>query len=335
MTTASDSVVDYSIVIPVYFNEGTLTETMSSIKDDVLARNPNLRCEVIFVDDGSGDGSLEELLRLYEEDPGIVKVIKLTRNFGQVNALLAGFSHAKGECAIAMSADGQDPAVLINDMLRAYFEEQCEIVVCARQGRDESWYRVLTSRLFYALVRKLSFPNMPAGGFDFVLLGRRALDVLLSSREAYPFLQGQILWTGFKTKFLKYHRLERKAGQSRWTFGKKITYLIDGVMSYSFLPIRLMSAMGILFALLGLLYAVIIFVLKVAGGIPIEGWAPLMIVVLIMGGIQMLMLGVIGEYQWRTLGEARRRPRYIIDEVFGEDAQEPAERDEGSTSDSV
>jgi dolichol-phosphate mannosyltransferase len=295
---------------------------MLSIKDDVIARNRSLCCEVIFVDDGSGDGSLDELLHLRQIDPQIVKVIKLTRNFGQVNALLAGFSYASGKCAIAMSADGQDPASLINEMLRAYFEEQYEIVVCARQDRDESWYRVLTSKLFYALIRKLSFPNMPPGGFDFVLLGRRALDVLLRNQEAHPFFQGQILWTGFKTKFIKYKRLERKVGQSRWTFGKKLTYLIDGVMSYSFLPLRFISAMGILFALLGLLYAVIIFILRLAGGIPIVGWAPLMIVMLTMGGIQMLMLGIIGEYLWRTLGEARRRPPYVIEAVFDQDGQQ-------------
>ena len=293
-----------------------------------MAHNPGLCCEVIFVDDGSGDGSLDELLRLREKDPQIVKVIKLTRNFGQIHALLAGFSYARGECVVAMSADGQDPAVLINEMLRAYFEEQYEIVVCARQGRDESWYRVLTSRLFYALIRKLSFPNMPPGGFDFVLLGRRALDVLLKNQEAHPFFQGQILWTGFKTKFIQYRRLERKVGRSRWTFGKKLTYLIDGAMSYSFLPLRLMSAMGILFALLGFLYAVIIFVLKLVGGIPIQGWAPLMIMMLIMGGIQMLMLGVIGEYQWRTLGEARCRPSYVIEAVFDQHGQQQVDREE-------
>ncbi len=155
MITTADTAVDYSIVIPVYFNEGTLTETMTSIKNDVIASNSSLSCEVIFVDDGSEDGSLGELLRVREIDPQIVKIIKLTRNFGQVNALMAGFSLARGNCVIAMSADGQDPAALINEMLKAHFEEQFEIVVYARQGRDESWCRILTSRLFYT-VRNLA-----------------------------------------------------------------------------------------------------------------------------------------------------------------------------------
>lgn len=316
MPISADSTVDYSIVIPVYFNEGCLTSTMASIKNDVIARNPGLCCEVIFVDDGSGDGSLDELLRLYEQAPHVVKIIKLTRNFGQASALLAGFAYARGKCVVAMSADGQDPAVLVNEMLEAHFEERFEIVVCTRQGRDESYYRILTSKLFYALIRKLSFPNMPAGGFDFVLLGRRALHVLLRNQESHPFFQGQILWLGFKTKFTEYRRLERKVGQSRWTFGKKLTYLIDGVMSYSFLPLRFMSIAGSLFALLGFLYALVVLVARLVWGNPVQGWTPLMIVILVMGGFQMLMLGVVGEYLWRTLAQVRNRDPYIIETIY-------------------
>jgi dolichol-phosphate mannosyltransferase len=316
MSVSTDSVIDYSIVIPVYFNEGCLTDTMASIRNDVIARNPGLCCEVIFVDDGSGDGSLDELLRLREQDPQIVKVIKLTRNFGQVNAIMAGLSYARGKCVIVMSADGQDPAVLVNDMLKAHFEEGFEIVACARQGRDESLYRLLTSELFYAITRKLSFPNMPTGGFDFVLLGRRAQDALLRNQEAHPFFQGQLLWTGFKTKFIEYRRLERKVGQSRWTFGKKLTYLIDGVMSYSFFPIRFISGMGALAAIAGFLYALLIIIVRIIWGKRIPGWTPLMVVTLVMGGFQMLMLGVVGEYMWRVLAQVRNRAPYIIETIY-------------------
>ena len=316
MTISGKSSIDYSIVIPVYFNEGTLLETMASIQNDVIACNPTLCCEVIFVDDGSGDGSLDELLQIRERAPQIVKVIKLTRNFGQVSALQAGFSYAKGRCVIAMSADGQDPAVLINQMLKAHFEDQFEIVACARKDRDESYYRILTSKLFYRLMRKLSFQNMPEGGFDFMLLGRRALDVLSRNQEAHLFIQGQILWTGFKIKFIDYRRQKRKVGQSRWSFGKKLTYLIDGVMSYSFLPIRLISVLGIGIALLGFSYAVLIFLLKLVGGFAVQGWAPLMIMILVMGGFQMLMLGIIGEYLWRALEQVRNRDPYIVDAIY-------------------
>ena len=323
--TMHSTKLDYSIVIPVYFNEGCLAPIMTSLITEVIEQNPQYSCEVIFVDDGSGDGSLEELLRIRQKNPKIVKVIKLTRNFGQINALLAGFSHAKGKCVIAMSADGQDPPSLINDMLKAYFQEGFEVAVCIRKERDEPFLRIITSRIFYALIKRLSFPYMPEGGFDLVLLGERALDVLLRTREATPFFQGQILWMGYKIKFLEYRRRKRIAGKSRWSFSKKLTYLIDGVLAYSYSPIRLMSLAGSLLALLGLLYALIVFLSKLLFDNLIYGWAPLMIVILTVGGFQMLMMGIIGEYLWRTLSQVRQRDLYIIDSIYDDE--------EGSDSD--
>jgi len=313
--TTDQTPLDFSIVIPVYFNEGSLSATMDKIKSEVLARHA-WNCEVIYVDDGSGDGSLNELLGMCRANPGLVKVVKFTRNFGQVQALMAGYNLARGKCVISLSADGQDPVSLINDMLKAHFEERCEIVICAREGRDESAYRIWTSRLFYALMRVLGFGNMPPGGFDYVLLGRKAVDAILRNREAHPFWQGQILWTGFKPKIIPYHRLQRTTGKSRWSFGRKLTYLLDGILSYSFVPIRLMSLAGIAVAFSGFLYAALILILRLLGGIPVQGWAPLMIIVLLLGGFQMLMLGIIGEYVWRTLAQSRQRAPYVIEEIF-------------------
>jgi polyisoprenyl-phosphate glycosyltransferase len=310
---------------------------MDSIFHDVIVRNPTLGCEVIFVDDGSEPHYFKKLLEAREKYPRLVKIIKLTRNFGQPSAVLAGFSHAKAKCVIAMSADGQDPAALMNQMLKAHFEEQYEIVACSRSSRDESYYRILTSKIFYSLMRKLSFDTMPTGGFDFVLLGRKALDTILRNQEAHPFVQGQILWTGFKTKFIDYRRERRKEGRSHWTFSKKVTYLIDGLLSYSFLPIRLMSVTGLCFAFLGFVYATVILVGKLTLGNPIQGWTPLMIGILVMGGVQMIMLGIIGEYVWRTLAQARNRDPYVIEAIY--DIAEPAgqhvenDREHGSIND--
>jgi dolichol-phosphate mannosyltransferase len=307
--------MDYSVVIPAY-NEGGIMQTMDSIYNDVIVCNPILRCEVILVDDGSETHYFEKLLAVRDKYRQLVKLIKLTRNFGQASAVLAGFSHADGKCVIAMSADGQDPVYLINQMLQAHFQEHYEIVACNRCGRDESYYRILTSKVFYELMRKISFSQMPIGGFDFFLLGRRARDAILRNHEAHPFVQGQILWTGFKTKFIEYRREQRKEGVSHWTFSKKVTYLIDGLLSYSFMPIRLMSITGLFVALSGFVYATIILIGKLTIGNPIQGWTPLMIIVLVMGGVQMLMLGIIGEYLWRTLAQARNRDPYIIEAIF-------------------
>jgi dolichol-phosphate mannosyltransferase len=316
MNPESKKPIDCSIVIPVYFNEGSLVPTLETIEREVIAQNPELAFEMIFVDDGSGDGSLDVLRELQRQKPHLVRVVKLTRNFGQVNALLAGFSITRGKCVIPISADLQDPPQLMNDMLQAFFKEGYEVVICQRAGRDESWYRVLTSRFFYWLMRRLCFQNMPLGGFDYVLLGRRSIDLMVRSREAHPFFQGQVLWPGFKTKFLEYHRRERLTGTSRWTFWMKITALLDGVIAYSYFPIRCMSVIGIVVALLGFLYAAIVFGARLFGGIPIQGWAPLMIVILVLGGLQLVTIGVVGEYLWRVLAQARGRELFIIDAIY-------------------
>jgi dolichol-phosphate mannosyltransferase len=324
--------VDYSIVIPVYYNEGCLIPLMRSLSTVVLQSHPNRSGEIIFVDDGSGDGSLQELQSIQQEFPAIVRIIKLTRNFGQIGATLAGYNHATGRCIITMAADGQDPPELINDMLRAFFDEDYEIVICARAGRGESIYRSLTSRFFYYLMRRLTFRNMPPGGFDVWLMGRRALQAFMRNGDAHPLLQGRVLWMGFKTKFLSYRRRERFAGTSRWTFGGKFTVLLDGIMAYSFAPIRVMSLAGCLFSLLGFIYAGLILIDSLLLGNPVKGWAPLMIVVLVIGGFQMIMLGVIGEYLWRTLAQVRGRDAYLIDAIYEADAAAAPSRSKGPAS---
>ncbi|NIM15418.1 MAG: glycosyltransferase [Candidatus Aminicenantes bacterium] len=320
MTTVSSEAnesIDYSIVIPVFFNEGTLKKTYHTLRNKVIARNQDKNSEVIFVDDGSGDGSLAELMQLKEEYPEEnIKIIKFTRNFGQVSAIRAGYQLAKGKCMINISADLQDPPELINQMLDHFYKNNYEVVVCSRSSRDEPFLKRKTSRLFYGIIKKLSFSNMPVGGFDYVLISNKVKKIILDRPEANPFWQGQILWPGYEIKFIPYKRSKREVGKSRWTFSKKVKYLIDGVMSYSYLPLRLISIVGMLLALGGFLYALIIFFAKIFGGIPAVGWAPLMIVILILSGIQMLMLGVIGEYLWRTLDQVRNRPPYIIEKIY-------------------
>jgi glycosyltransferase involved in cell wall biosynthesis len=314
---------DYSIVIPIYYNEGSLRGLLDAILTDVVLANPELKGEVIFVDDGSGDGSFAEMQALRAENPSLVRTIKLTRNFGQVNALLAGYSVAKGKCVVSISADGQDPPRFISQMLTGFFHEGYEVVICARHDREESIYRRATSALFYWIIRKLAFPEMPQGGFDLLLMGRRAMDVFLRNRDANLFLQGQILWTGFKTKVVEYTRQSRTAGKSRWTFGKKVTYLIDGVMSHSYFPIRFMSLTGLITAIIGFLYAGVVLGVWLMRGNPVQGWTPIVILILVLGGTNMVMLGVIGEYVWRTLSQVRNRDPYIIEAVYQEEDSFP------------
>ncbi|MDD5722598.1 MAG: glycosyltransferase family 2 protein [Syntrophales bacterium] len=307
--------IDCSIIIPVYFNEETIHELYDILEREVIKKNDK-KFEVIFIDDGSGDQSLKKILELWEKKKETIRVIKLTRNFGQVPAMMAGYHNARGRCIINISADLQDPPELINDMLLSYYEEGYEIVVSYREARDESLFRTLTSRIFYKLTRILSFPNMPSGGFDYGLVGDKAKQHILLKTEANPFWQGQVLWTGFRTKFIPYTRRKREQGKSKWSLSKKIKYLIDGIMSFSYFPLRMMSVFGIITAICGFVYAVIVFIARIFGNVPFKGWAPLMIVVLVLSGIQMLMLGTIGEYIWRALDQSRGREPYIIEKMF-------------------
>ncbi|OFY18592.1 MAG: hypothetical protein A2W98_05000 [Bacteroidetes bacterium GWF2_33_38] len=304
---------DISVIIPVYFNDSSIEKTINAIKEQVIGRNKNRTFEIICIDDGSEDTSFEVLERLYSENRELLKIIKFSRNFGQVQAMLAGYKMAKGQCVINISADLQDPPMLMNEMIYAFFNENVEIIIGTRLDRKESLYRKKTSHFFYKLIQKLSFPNMPVGGFDYALLGRKVVDVILSNKDSSPFWQGQILWTGFPVKFIPYIRSERESGKSRWTFSKKVKYLIDGVLSYSYFPLRAISILGAILFFIGIIYALIIVATYFFGEVPFNGWAPIMIIMLVLFGVVLLMLGVIGEYLWRVLEQVRGRLGYVIE----------------------
>lgn len=305
-----------SIIIPVYYNESSLENLYSVLDNKIISQNVSLGFEVVFIDDGSGDNSFEILKKIKNEHHDTVKLIKLTRNFGQVNAIMAGLGHCKGDVTVAMSADLQDPPELIQAMLDKILYEDVDIVIATRKDRDESKYRVYTSRLFYWLMQKMSFKMMPSGGFDYFMITKRVLKHLIEKTEANLFLQGHILYTGFKMDFIPYTRNKRVNGSSKWTFSMKLKMLLDGILSYSYLPIRIMTAVGIITSFAGFIYAIVILIMFFTGGTPFKGWAPIMILILILSGLQMIMIGIIGEYLWRTLDQVRGRSQYVIDKIY-------------------
>lgn len=270
--------------------------------------------EIVFVNDGSDDGSLNELIAIQQTDPS-VKVISFSRNFGQVAAIIAGFKETTGNCALLMSADLQDPIENAGDMIR-HWEQGTEIAICYRADREDGFFARATSAFFYNLI-KVALPKMPRGGFDFLLLDRKAVDQYNSLDERNRFFQGDILWLGFKVTFIPYSRQKRTIGKSQWSLSKKMKYFLDGLLNTSYIPIRLMSGFGLVTALAGFLYAIVIAYNRFFRDVPFSGWAPIMILILIIGGIIMLMLGIIGEYLWRTYDETRKRPLYIIDRKIG------------------
>ena len=301
-----------SFVIPVYRNEGSILPTFNKIKE--LFLETKLKYQFIFINDGSDDNSLNELQSVFLSDKANVKVISFSRNFGQVSAVIAGFKEVSGDAVIMMSADLQEPIELIGQMIQKW-ETGSEIVICNRIDREDNYVANITSSFFYKLMKSVN-PKMPRGGFDFLLLDRKALDVFNSLDERNRFIQGDILWLGFALTFIPYKRLKRSIGKSQWTLKKKIKYFIDGFLTTSYTPIRIMSLMGLITAFGGFLYALVILYYKLFKDVPFDGWAPIMILILIIGGLIMLMLGIIGEYIWRTYDETRKRPIYIIKEKY-------------------
>jgi glycosyltransferase involved in cell wall biosynthesis len=302
-----------SFVIPVYRNERAVTVTYQQIRQVMGGDLAAYGYEIVFVDDGSDDGSLAELLAIRVSDPH-VRVVSFTRNFGQMAAILAGFKQASGDLVVQMSADLQDPIGLVPQMLAEY-ERGSEVVVCHREHREDGVSARLTSRALYAILR-LSFPQIPAGGFDYLLLDRKVVDAFNSVEVRNRFFQGDILWFGYKTTFIPYTRMKREIGRSQYTFAKRLKNSLDAILDSSYLPIRFISLVGVLTAFAGFLYAVDIVYGRLRHDIPFTGWAPIMILILVIGGLLMLMLGIIGEYVWRIYDEVRGKPNYVVRNVF-------------------
>jgi len=302
-----------SIVIPVYRNERAVTLTYEQIRAVLASDLPRYTYEIVFVDDGSDDGSLNELIAIRASDSN-VRIVSFTRNFGQMAAILAGFKAATGDLLIQLSADLQDPVSLVPQMVAEY-ERGSEVVACHREHRQDGMSRRVASRLLYRILR-LSFPEIPSGGFDYILLDRKVVDAFNAVDVRNRFFQGDILWFGYKTTFIPYTRVKREIGRSQYTFAKRIKNSLDAILDSSYLPIRFISLVGVLTAFAGFLYAVDILYGRLRHDIPFTGWAPIMILILVIGGLLMLMLGIIGEYVWRIYDEVRRKPNYVVRQIY-------------------
>lgn len=305
----------FSIVAPVYHNASSLPDLLLEMRA-VADKNRQDDFEFIFVDDGSGDDSFAVLETLAQSTPGM-QVVKLSRNFGSNPAIMAGLSQAKGDAVAVIAADLQDPPALIHDML-GFWRQGHKVVIAARRKREDPFPTSLLADSFYRLFRRYALETMPERGFDFFLIDRQVCALLNDIQENNAYLMGLILWLGFDPYVLNYDRQTRveKYGQSMWSFTRKFKYFVDSFVAFSYFPIRLASGVGILFSLLGLAYAIWVIFGRLALGVDAEGWASLMIVVLIAAGMQMLILGIIGEYLWRNLDETRRRPRFIIEKII-------------------
>ena len=302
-----------SIIVPVYYNADTLELLYADMKEKILHKLGDY--EIVFVDDGSGDDSWRIMneIRLGDEN---VKCVKLSRNFGEHAAILAGLSRCSGDCAVTKQADLQEDSELILELYESW-KRGNKVVYAVREERDDPALKKFFANIYYTIVRKFIDKNMPRGGFDCYLLDRQVIEVLLGMEEKNSSLTLQVLWVGFSPDLVYFHRKEREIGKSRWTFAKKFKLVMDSLMSFSYFPIRFMSMVGIICAIIAFIWIIEVIVERLVVGTPIAGWASLMCLVLFSTGLILLMLGILGEYLWRTLDAGRKRPPFIIDETTG------------------
>jgi polyisoprenyl-phosphate glycosyltransferase len=295
-----------SVVAPVYNEVATVEQFYAR----VCSALEGTRFEIVLVDDGSTDGSDVELHKLAENDPR-VRVVQLSRNFGHQTALTAGLDHARGDAVVMLDADLQDPPELIPRMLD-HWRAGCDVIYAVREQRQgESRFKLTTARWFYSLFDRLAQVELQHNSGDFRMLDRRALDALLSMRERNRFLRGMSAWVGYTQTAVPYERDARHAGETKFTLRKMLRFSLDAITSFSWRPLQLATVLGFLLSLVALLTIPVVIGLRIAGE-TIPGFATVLCIVLLLGGIQLITIGIIGEYVGRIYDEVKGRPLYLV-----------------------
>ncbi len=267
--------------------------------------------EIIFIDDGSTDSTLEEIKKAAKEDPS-VKYISFSRNFGHQNALKAGLDHAKGDCVISMDSDLQHPTELIGTLIEKWREGYEVVYTIKKYMETTSFMKRITSELFYKFLNKISSVNIPLGAADFRLLDRKVVDELKKFRENMLFIRGIVAWLGFRQAGIEYVTHIRHAGKSKYTFRKMFSFALQGITSFSVLPLRIAIIVGVFISFCGFSYTIYALFQKYYFQTAIQGWTSILISILFLGGMQLIFLGLIGEYLGKMFIEAKNRPHYVI-----------------------
>ena len=314
---------ELSIVVPVFNEEAVLPALVDRLRVFADRLTP-LVTEIILVDDHSADRSPELLKEICRQDSRF-RYARLAKNSGSHVAILAGLAQSHGECAVFLAADLQDPPELILQMLDLW--RAGHHVVWAVRGEREGISKVdlILANTFYRLLNLLGEVDLPPRGTDFALLDRKVIIALLQSAGSNPSVGGEVARLGFSSSQITYTKGKRAAGGSKWTFKRKLKAFADAFVSFSYAPLRAMSYLGMMFSMLGFAYAAVVICLRLMTRTPVQGWASLIVVVLVMGGVQMMMLGILGEYLWRTLEAARQRPMYFLEETSEADASADAQ----------
>jgi len=304
-----------SVVVPMYYEEEVAKECYTRLKN-VLEKIENYNYEIIFINDGSKDKTLEILKEIAEENEN-VKIISFSRNFGHQCAVTAGLRYVTGDAIVIIDADLQDPPELIPEMIKLW-EEGNEVIYGKRKSREgESRFKLLTASMFYKTLNALSDVEIPKDTGDFRLVDRKVVEVINSLPEHNKFLRGLFSWVGFKQKAYEYERKERYAGKTKYPLKKMLKLAQDGIFSFSIKPLKIVGAMGILSVIISIMlfvYAVLSYAFDWNNLVP--GWTSLMVTMTFIGGMILISLWMIGEYIGRIYDETKRRPEYIIDETI-------------------
>lgn len=303
-----------SVVVPA-MNEEENVQPFYDAVSRVTASMDDFEWEFLFIDDGSTDATVDRLKELRDRDSRI-RVVQLSRNFGSYAALKAGFDYARGEAVITISADLQDSPELFTDFVEGW-KAGNHIVWGVRAERDDPWSKKLLAGLFYRLIRRLALPNLPAAGMDCGLFDRKVVDAFrrITDKSTITFMT--IYWMGFRQAAIPYHRRRRQFGTSKWPVRKRMQSAVDVITAFSFFPIRMASYLGLTVSAVSFLGAIVVLFNRLVLKLGELGWPSLMIVILFLGGVQLVVLGVIGEYMWRINLEVRGRPQYIVMNEIG------------------
>lgn len=301
-----------SIITPCYNEEATIHYFYEETKK--YLDTMDVEYEIIFVNDGSKDKTIEECLKVKEKDQN-VKILNFSRNFGKEAAMYAGLNEAKGDLVVIMDTDLQDPPKLLPEMYNTLQSNEYDSVATYRVNRKgEPPIRSFFARMFYKMINKMIDVEIVDGARDYRMMKRTMVDAIISMNEYHRFSKGIFAWVGFNTKYLEYENVERVAGETKWSFWKLFKYAIDGIVGFTTLPLRLATFTGIFVSMFGFLYMLYIVVKALVFGDPVAGFPSLIVIITLLGGIQLLFLGIIGEYLAKTYMETKKRPIYIIKE---------------------
>lgn len=304
-----------SIIIPCYYNEANIPVTAAELTENEKNFPAGLEFEYVMVDDGSKDNTIQALKNFKAQYPDKVRIVKLSGNFGSYNAIQAGMKYATGDCNVVIAADLQDPPELIAKMYD-YWQKGFKLVLANREDREDSFFTRTFAVWYQRMIKKYALPNLPKGGFDFCLFDKQLSEQIVKMNEGNTNSLYLLTWLNYDYACIPYTRRKRQIGKSRWTLKKKIKLFIDSFVSFSYVPLRMITVGGIILGICALAYGIFVIVAKLTGLISLQGWTTMMVVFLFVSAFQMLGIGIIGEYMWRTLEAARKRPPYVVDEVL-------------------